>query len=367
MSSTAVPPLADGPTLQGSPPAPALPAELLDYLVVDRYMHGVIEAGALRTAFELRLIDLLAERGPQPLEQLLQTTGCDPQGLRFLLDLLTANQVLQTRDGQAALHPGFATALRFRTLIETKLEYAAFMLADFGTLFPAMVANPQRFARHARVFQLFDYARALEPTPANLHHTQGWMRLTSALTRHEAAVALALHDVSRHRRLLDVGGNSGEFALQACRRHPALQAVVADLPVVCRVGQEHVLAHPEGQRIAFLPLDLRQAALPPGFDLISFKSMLHDWPLDEATAFLAKAVQALAPGGTVLIFERGPLEVRTATPGFSALPVLMFYRSYRSPGTYMKVLQALGMTELRCLHLTLDTPWFLVTARKPGA
>lgn len=365
--SAAVQPPADAPPLQGTPAAPTLPAELLDYLAVDRYLQGVVEAGALRTAFELRLIDLLADRGPQPLQQLLKTAGCDPQGLRFLLDLLSASQVVQTHDGLAALHPGFAAVLRFRALLETKLEYAAFMLADFGTLFSAMVANPQRFARHARVFQLFDYARCLELTPANLHHTQGWMRLTSALTRHEAAVALALHDFSPHRRLLDVGGNSGEFALQACRRHPQLSAVVADLPVVCRVGQEHVLPHAEGARIAFWPLDLRQATLPPGFDLISFKSMLHDWPLDEATAFLAKAAQALAPGGTLLIFERGPLEVRTAAPGFATLPVLMFFRSYRSPAAYVAALQAAGLESVRCVHLRLDTPWFLVTARKPAA
>lgn len=355
-------PVAASPSL----PTPALPPQVLDYLRVDTYLRALVDAGALRTAFELRLIDRLADAGRLPFEALMRETGCDPQGLRLLLDLLSANGVVHTHDGQAALTSDFAAVLHYRDLIETKLEYAAFMLADFGTLFPAMVANPQRFLRHARVFKLFDYGRCIDATPANLRHTQGWMRLTSVLTRYEAPVALALHDFSQCRRMLDLGGNSGEFALQVCRRHAGLQALVGDLPVVCRLGQEHVLPHPEAPRVAFLPLDLRQAALPTGFDLVSFKSMLHDWPADDATAFLGKAAAALVPGGTLMIFERGPLEVRSATPGFATLPVLMFFRSYRSPGLYSQALQALGLVEIRCLHLQLDTPWFLLTARKPG-
>ena len=355
----------DDAVLQGSPAAPALSPAALEYLCVDAYMHSVIDAGVLRTAFEMRLIDVLVERGAVSVQDLLTTTGSDPQGLRFLLDLLSANHVVETRDGAASLHPGFAHALRFRDLIETKLEYAAFMLGDFGNLFTAMVANPQRFMRHGRVFKLFDYGRCFEATPDNLRHTHGWMRLTTALTRYEAPVGLELYDFSAHRRMLDVGGNSGEFALQACRRHPQLRATVADLPVVCEIGLEHVLAASERERIAFHATDLRQASLPGGHDLVSFKSMLHDWPLDDVHAFIDKAVAAVEPGGTVMIFERGPLEVRAGAPGFAALPVLMFFRSYRSPGAYVKALQALGMADIRCLHLQLDTPWFLVTARKP--
>jgi hypothetical protein len=240
------------------------------------------------------------------------------------------------------------------------------MAGDYNNLLTAMVANPQRFMRHARLFKLFDYGRCLETTPENLRHTRAWMRLTSALTRHEAPVCLALHDLSAHRRMLDVGGNSGEFVLQALRRHRALAGAVLDLPVVCQVGMEHVLSEPEADRIGFHAADLRRDELPGGYDLITFKSMLHDWPVDDAIAFLGKAAKAVQPGGTVLIFERGPLDVRSATPLFASLPVLMFFRSYRSPGAYVKAMQSFGLTDVRCVHLQLDTPFFVVTARKPA-
>lgn len=343
---------------------PVISAGSAEYLCVEPFLRSFIDCGALRSAFELRLIDLLAQRGPASFEEVATHCGTDPQGLRFLLDLLTANGVLVTREGIASLSPAFAQALRFRDLLQAKLEYAAFMAADFANLFTAMVSNPQRFMRHARLFRLFDYGRCFEATPENLRHTQRWMRLTTALTRYEAPVCLDLYDVGSHRAMLDVGGNSGEFAIQACRRHAHLLAAVADLPVVCEIGLEHVLATPERSRIGFYPLDLRRHQLPQGYDLIAFKSMLHDWPIEEALSFIDKVFAALEPGGTLLIFERGPLEVRTATPPFSALPVMMFFRSYRSPSGYMKKLQALGMRDLQCRHLKLDTPFFLVTARK---
>jgi hypothetical protein len=352
--------------IQGSPTAPSVPAAALDYLCVDDFIRDFVGAGALRTAFELRLIDLLAARGERPFAELVSATGSDPQGLAFLIDLLYGNRVVDTRGGLVSLHPAFVRALRFRELIEVKLEYAGFMAGDYNNLLTAMVANPQRFMRHARLFKLFDYGKCFDTTADNLRHTRAWMRLTSALTRHEAPVCLALHDFSHHRRMLDVGGNSGEFVLQACRRHPGLSGAVLDLPVVCQVGMEHVLGEPEAERIGFHAADLRRDDLPGGYDLVSFKSMLHDWPIEDALKFIGKAAAAVQPGGTVLIFERGPLDVRSTTPLFGALPVLMFFRSYRSPGAYMKAMQSLGLVDVRCIHLQLDTPFFVVSARKPA-
>jgi SAM-dependent methyltransferase len=216
------------------------------------------------------------------------------------------------------------------------------------------------------MFQLFDYRRCLEPTPQNYAQVRAWMRITSTLTRYEALACLELHDFGRHRRMLDVGGNSGEFLLQLCRRHAELSGTVLDLPLVCEIGMEHVLAEPEATRISFLKGDVRSDPLPAGYDLIGFKSMLHDWPPAEADGFLAKAAAALAPGGTLLIFERTPLRLAGKTPPFSLIPTMLFFRSYRPPAEYAARLEALGLREVVVREVQLDTPFFVLTARKPA-
>jgi SAM-dependent methyltransferase len=264
------------------------------------------------------------------------------------------------------LHPDFARALAFRDLLEAKLDFAGFTINDFADLFTTLVRDPAEFQRRSRLFELFDYRRATQPSIENYERTRGWMRLTSTLTRYEAQAALELHDFSRYRRALDVGGNSGELLLQLARRHAQLSGTVLDLPLVCEIGLEHVLAEPEHGRIRFQKADVRSDPLPGGHDLILFKSMFHDWPAAEAERFLARAAQALEPGGTIVIFERGPLVLNGATPAFGLLPILLFFRSYRGPQAYVRQLEALGLAcEVR--EIALDTPFFLLAATKRAA
>lgn len=336
------------------------------YLAVDGYLRTMVDARALKTAFEVRLIDLLEEHGGLAEAAALKSLKMDEQGLRLLVALLEANGVAERSRGQIRLQEGFRAALRYRDLLETKLDFAGFLINDFADSFTALLRDPATFMGQSRLFQLFDYRRCFEPTLENYERTRAWMRLTSTLTRYEAAACLELHDFGAHRRMLDVGGNSGEFVLQACRRQPALRGTVVDLPLVCEIGLEHVLGEPEHSRITFIKADLRTDPLPSGYDLIAFKSMLHDWPEQQALAFLTQAVRAAEPGGTVLIFERGPIEPKGITPPFSMLPILLFFRSYRQPSAYSRHLESLGCTEVRRRDVQLDTPFHVVTARTPA-
>ena len=336
----------------------------LEYLCVDAFLRTLIDARALKTAFETGLIDLLAGARSAPLEAIEKTLGLDAAGAQFLLGLLAANHVVRERDGTVQLDEQFVAALRYRDLMETKLDFAGFTMNDFADFFTVLIRDPRSFAGQARLFELFDYRRCLQFSAENYERTRGWMRLTSTLTRYEARACMQLYDFSRARRMLDVGGNSGEFLLQVARRYAGLHGTVFDLPLVCEIGMEHVLPEPEHARITFVKGDIRNDALPRGYDFIAFKSMLHDWPIEDAQRFLAKASRALEPGGTIVIFERGPINLRSGVPPFSMLPVLLFFRSYRSPSGYTKHLEALGFRDIECREIELDTPFFLITARK---
>lgn len=335
----------------------------LDYLCVDGYLRTLVDARVLRTGFEVGLIDLLLER-PCARSEAERMLGLDAAGAGLLAQLLAANGVVTEWDGVLRLDERFRGALRYRDLLEAKLDFAGFTINDFADLFTTLIRDPRGFAGQARLFELFDYRRCLDFTAENYERTRGWMRLTSALTRYESRACMQLHDFSRFRRMLDVGGNSGEFVLQVLRRHRDLEGTVFDLPLVCEIGMEHVLTEPEHERIAFFKGDIRNDVLPRGYDLIAFKSMLHDWPVEEASRFVAKAARALEPGGTLLIFERGPLSF-DGVPPFSMLPILLFFRSYRVPDGYEKQLAALGFEAIERREIVLDTPFFLVTARKP--
>lgn len=334
------------------------------YLCVDDFIRDVVGARALASAFGLGLIDQLLQRQPCALAELAERSKLDGRGLRLLLGLLRANRVVDQAEARVSLSADFSAALQYRDLLEAKLDFAGIVAPDFLELFTDLLAEPERFFSTARVFELFSYQRCFEPSPENYANTARWMRITTAMTKYESAVCLNHHNFSAYARMLDVGGNSGEFALQVCRRHPGIRATVYDLPLVCDIGAGHVGAAPEAERIAFIKADAAGGALPQGHDLVTFKSMLHDWPDAEMRQFLAHAHRALNPGGTLLIFERSLLAIGEEQVPYSLIPLLLFFRSYRSKEDYAASLEEAGFRDVRLETIELDMPFMLVSARK---
>jgi len=347
-----------------SGPGNASPGEQRDYLCVEAFLVSVAGAQALATAFQLGLINALGRDRAPPQPSLAATLGLDAMGRRLLLDLLVAHQVIEEDGDGIRLTGAFVDGLKYRDLLEARLEFAWAALPDFMQLLPTLIANPGDFQRRSRLFSLFDYARCVTRSPEDLGRTRRWMRLTTALTRYEAPVCMRHDDFGRYRRMLDVGGNSGEFSPQVCRRHPGIWAVVLDLPVVCDIGRQHVGPEPEATRIAFCEGNAFSDPLPEGCDLVTFKSMLHDWPDREATELVARGCRAVAPRGTVLIFERGPLELSQAPLSYGMLPFLLFAHYFRPPTLYVSQMEAAGLTEIRVQRIELESPFFLVTGRK---
>ena len=162
-----------------------------------------------------------------------------------------------------------------------------------------------------------------------------------------------------------MGGNSGEFALQICRREPQLRATVVDLPVVCAVGARHLQGEPEADRIQFLPANMLDDPFPAGHDLITWKSVLHDWPDQHMQHLIQKTWQALPTAGRILIFERQKWDFSVEAMPYGLLPVMLFVRSYRTADQYCEVLHSAGFTDVAVQQIQLEVPFMLITARKP--
>jgi hypothetical protein len=342
-------------------------SESLDYLRAERFMADATKGRALASAFELGVIDFLAKGGPVTVSALRAKLGCDEKGLRMLLRLLQSNQAIEQQEDLVRLTPLFLAALRYRDYLEMKLSLSSLILHDLGDHFTALISTPASLQQRVRLFNLFSYEGCLRDSAGNRAAARRWMRITTCLTRYEAPVCLDHYDFSTHRRMLDIGGNSGEFSRRVCARHPQISALVMDLPVVCRVGVEHLKETPEAGRVRFLEGNALVDPIPQGYDLISFKSMLHDWPERETMGFLSRAVEALEPGGSVLIFERSALELDEADIPFSTLPFLLFFRSFRVSAWYESRLKALGLTDVATTTLRLDTPFHIITGRAPAS
>ncbi len=337
-----------------------------DYLCVDAFMRDMFSARALATAFETGIIDHLVREPRCAPDVLCQRLGLHTQGIVLLLGFLASGNVIKRNGTGIELTAEFLRALDFRDLLQMKLSTAVFGAHDVLDHFTEMIRHPRGSIGSLDFCRLFAYNRGVEDTPDNHTWTQRWMHITSTLTRYESAVCMKYHDFGGYSRMLDIGGNTGEFLLQVCRRHPGLAGTVFDLPVVCRIGRDHVAGQPEATRITFTEGDALNGPAPSGFDLVSFKSMLHDWPDEQARRLLDNGSKALRPGGTLLIFERAALEPSETDLPFSSIPLLLFFGAYRTPDFYETQLGNLGFDAIETRRIHLDMPFHLITARKNG-
>ena len=115
------------------------------YLCVDDFLGTLVDARSLATALELGLVDLLDRDGATSFEAMLMASKITPVGLRLLIRLLRANRVLAETGGQTELTPGFRSALRYRDLLEAKIDFAAAVLPDFHALFNELLSEPDKF------------------------------------------------------------------------------------------------------------------------------------------------------------------------------------------------------------------------------
>jgi SAM-dependent methyltransferase len=323
------------------------------------YLGDFLAARMLATALEMGVIDAL----PATRERLATRFALAPRGLDLMLALLGQREVLAERDGAVALTDSFRAALEWRDLIELRLAFADLVLPDVATLLGPFIQDSGEFLARSAVFDLFRYDRAGTLSPEDLGATRRWVRLTTGLTRYESAGLLALHRFAPDARVLDIGGNSGEMARALCAAYPGIQATVFDLPAVCELGRAHLKDTPEAARIRFAAGDMRRDALPGGMDAAILKSVLHDWPDEDACRLLDAAAAALKPGGRIVIFERLPFDLSQPL-GYADIAILMFLHHLRGPALYRAHLEKRGLAIVAEAQITLDMPFFLLAAQK---
>jgi len=111
------------------------------------------------------------------------------------------------------------------------------------------------------------------------------------------------YSFSDHSLLLDLGGGSGCYSIAACLRHPNLRSIILDHPYVCAVAEEFIAEAGLSDRIQTHPGDFFKTDFPRGADLVSYITPLQVYEKDDVQWLVNKAVNALEPGGTMLIVE----------------------------------------------------------------
>lgn len=123
----------------------------------------------------------------------------------------------------------------------------------------------------------------------------------------DASFPLVLPDVfaTAPRRILDVGANTGKFALAALAHGGSVHLHLADLPQQLAVADAALVAAGMRERTTLHAIDMLDAgaAFPAGMDLVWMSQFLSCFGESQIETILRRAAAALAPGGQVLILD----------------------------------------------------------------
>ncbi|MEZ5355137.1 MAG: class I SAM-dependent methyltransferase [Bryobacteraceae bacterium] len=269
-----------------NPPDPAAVLDLIEAFRRSKTMFAAVSMG---------VFDRLGD-GPKP-ASLLRRDGEDLDTLERLLDACVSLGLL-SRDGDAYANVPAAQAYLRRDSPYTMTGYILYsndvLYQMWGHLEDAVREGSHRwkqaFGLDGPLFSHF--YRTPESKREFLLGMHGFGVLSSP-------AVVAAFDLSRFRKLVDLGGATGHLPIAAAERYPEMETAVFDLPPVIEFTREFIAGTP----VQAMEGDFFTDPLPPA-DLYSLGRILHDWSEDKIQALLAKICAALPSGGALLIAEK---------------------------------------------------------------
>lgn len=214
-------------------------------------------------------------------------------------------------------------------LVDPAQDPARFRLSKTGWFLltdPATRANLD-FNHDVNYMGLFRLEESLkEGRPAGLEYFGSWPTIYEGLSQLPPQVRESWfgfdHFYSDHsfdealeivfrrqktRRLLDVGGNTGRWALRCVGYDPDVRVTICDLPQQIAMMREHVAGRPGADRIDGVGVDLldRATEFPAGrrYDAIWMSQFLDCFGMEEIVSILSRAATVMQPETRLYIME----------------------------------------------------------------
>jgi SAM-dependent methyltransferase len=326
-------------------------------LRLSRLAIGGWVAQTLFVATKLGVFDALNRRGPSTAAEIANELGTDTDATERLLLSLVANDLLK-RDADLFANGDAAEEFLISGTPESMAGWVRLhetWMDTFGSLEESV--------------------RTGEPASSLMNKEGTGTELTREyiLGMHDYALGpgreLARYlDLEGRRRLLDVAGGPGTYAIMLAEANPGLSCTVFDLPEVVRIAEELVRRHDLAERVSVHPGDYTKDDFPVGFDVVLISNALHQEDDDTCIEILKKTYGSLEPGGFCVI-QAMPLNETKDGPLWPTLVNLMLKvvsrgRAY-TMSEYADQLDRAGFIEPKTGTMSTFNAGQFIVARRP--
>ncbi len=314
-------------------------------------------ACALHAGVKLDVFTPLAERRHNAAE-LADMVNADCRGLTMLLDALASLQLLNKTGSSYSLTP-FSAEYLSRTSAKYLghiIMHHHHLMASWSFLHEAVTSGKP----------LRERVSLVDDETARESFEMGMFNLAMQI----APRIIPQLDLAGRRRLLDLGGGPGTYAIHFCLHNPELTAVVYDLPTTRPFAEQTIASFGLTERIEFMAGNYLEEELAGRFDVAWLSHILHGEGPAGCSLLLEKTAAALEPGGLLLVQEF-ILNDQKDGPPFPALFSLNMLlgtpdgQAY-AEGEIMALLVAAGFSNIHRLPLELPNGAGVIAGTVPS-
>jgi (2Fe-2S) ferredoxin/2-polyprenyl-3-methyl-5-hydroxy-6-metoxy-1,4-benzoquinol methylase len=314
-------------------------------------VRGYQPSRVLLTAIELDVFTAIGDGSE--CDEVASKLNTDRRAMEKLLDALVALEVLRKEDGTYSNTP-----MSERYLVAGAADDARTALMHTAHLW-------QRWSTLTDCVRKGTAVTYREMTDRGDDWTTAFiaaMHRNAAARAPQVVRAVGLEDA---RRMLDIGGGSGAYAIAFARASRDLRVEVLDLQTVLPIAQKHIEEAGLSDRITTRAGDLRSDDLGSGFDLILLSAICHMLGPAANRNLLQRCFAALSPGGRVCI-QDFILESDRTSPRSAALFALNMLVGTEEGSTYTREeyrswLDHVGFVDIQ--YIALSGPTALVVGR----
>jgi len=246
---------------------------------------GYKNAAILLNALRAGIFQALGEESLTA-EELAESCQLDHRATEVVLLALVAAEILNQQGDRFSIDPG-ARPLLLKDGPETLssiLGHNLFMMRNWAYLDEALATGQPVRKEERSEQQMRDFICGMEN-----------------VSRQSSRQVVQLVDLSEDRRLLDLGGGPGTAAITFAQAHSQLQCVVFDLEGPVGIAQQQIEKAGLSDRVSVVAGDFHEDGVGNGFDVVYISNIIHMLAPEATAKLLAKARQALEPGGRLIL------------------------------------------------------------------
>lgn len=323
---------------------------------------GFSYSQTLRCCVQLDLFQLLQDN-PMGLADLSLHLNIPGQNLQVLLESATALKLLRQRTDQTYAVGRLGTAVLADPGISVIVRHHDLLYRDLAQPVDVLTSPLQSDMAAFWAYTQDDKVGDIDPSLAS-----NYSDVMAATQSTVADLVLGAYDFSKHKRLLDAGCGTGTFAMAVADHYTNLHLTLYDLPPVIDLARSRVEASAQDStRVTLVPGNFADGSLPADQDIVCLIRVLHDQSDESASALLAKAREALRPGGTILIAETlagSDAAERIGRVYFGWFLLAMGRGRARSPAQVSQLLRESGFAGVREHSTSLPMIVRVITAQR---